>query len=242
MAQVRASTFNPRDYSDKAERLAAPFGVDDRVRGRRFGPERHDAVIDLTVSADVALRFNAKLSNLVQDHFGQDVLAPDTTDHPSKLTISGFHSLATGRREHAKERMQQRGVAAEQVKSVLDRPRSQERNPLENSVRLERDFEGRVLKVWVAEPWPPTYEAVIKSTAWHYCMTIKVPVKKKGLLIGKGGRTVQAIRASTGARVEVHEDGTVRISADDSQTVETARQRIVAIAVNSGRRHPGAWR
>jgi len=144
--------------------------------------------------------------------------------------------------QHARERMQQRGVTAEQVKSVLDRPHRQEKDPLENSVRLERAFERRVLKVWVAEPWPPTSEAVIKSTAWHYCMTVKIPVTKKGLLIGKGGRTIQAIRASTGARVEVHEDGTVRISAEDSQTVETARQRIVAITVNSGRRHPGTWR
>ena len=144
--------------------------------------------------------------------------------------------------QHAKTRMQQRGVTAEQVKSVLDRPHRQAKDPLENSVRLERDFERRVLKVWVAEPWPPTFEAVIKSTAWHHCMTVKIPVKKKGLLIGKGGRTIQAIRASTGARVDIREDGTVRISADDSRAVEAARQSIVAIVTDSGRGNPGTWR
>lgn len=131
---------------------------------------------------------------------------------------------------HANERMTQRGITSDQVTSVLIHHDRKETDPVENSVRLERDFEGRTLKVWVAEPWPATQKIIIKSAAWHYCTTVTFPVERKGLLIGRAGRTIEEIRASTGAHISVKDDGTVDISAGNSHSLEAARQKIEAIA------------
>lgn len=131
---------------------------------------------------------------------------------------------------HANERMTQRGITSDQVTSVLVHSERRESDPKENSVRLERDFEGRTLKVWVAEPWPATQEIVVKSAAWHYFTTVTIPIERKGLLIGRAGRTIDEIRASTRAHISVKDDGTVDISAGNSHSLEAAREKIEAIA------------
>jgi len=127
---------------------------------------------------------------------------------------------------HARERMSERGVTEAQVASALARSDRHEKDPVENSVRFERDFSGRTLKVWMAEPWPPTSEAVVKSTAWHYHESIRIPADRVGALIGRKGSTIQEIRTATGARISVDDDGTVRISADDNQSVQAAKSAV----------------
>lgn len=127
---------------------------------------------------------------------------------------------------HARERMSQRGVTTQQVAAALARPDRQEQDPVENSMRIERDFDGRTLKVWLAEPWPPTREAVVKSTAWHYHDTIRIPADQIGKLIGRRGGTIEELRRTTGARVSVEDDGTVQISGDDHAIVQAAKRAV----------------
>ena len=130
---------------------------------------------------------------------------------------------------HARDRMAQRGVTAQQVASALAGPDRQEKDPLENSVRIERDFAGRTLKVWMAEPWPPKHEAVVKSTAWHYHDTIRIPRSQIGKLIGRKGATIEEVRRMTGAHVNVEDDGTVQIGGDDNATVQAAKRAVKKI-------------
>lgn len=52
--------------------------------------------------------------------------------------------------------------------------------------------------------------------------TIKINPEKIGEVIGSGGKTIRNISASTGATVDVEEDGTVSIAAVDEEAVEKA--------------------
>lgn len=54
-------------------------------------------------------------------------------------------------------------------------------------------------------------------------VTIKVPVEKIGEVIGPGGKNIRNIIATTGAAVDMADDGTVTISAIDEASVEKAR-------------------
>ena len=54
--------------------------------------------------------------------------------------------------------------------------------------------------------------------------TVKIPPEKIGEVIGSGGKTIRNISATTGAQVDVAEDGTVSISAIDEQAVERAAE------------------
>ncbi len=54
--------------------------------------------------------------------------------------------------------------------------------------------------------------------------TVKIPPEKIGEVIGSGGKTIRNISATTGAQVDVAEDGTVSISAVDEQAVERAAE------------------
>lgn len=131
---------------------------------------------------------------------------------------------------HAKERMQERGVTAKQIELVLARPDRSESDPHENSVRLERDFDGRFLKVWVAEPWPPAGEVVIKSTAWRFTARFTIPANRIGTVIGRKGATIEHVRATTDASIHIGDDGTVMISAGEKSSVDAARKAIEALA------------
>ncbi|MBP6913284.1 MAG: polyribonucleotide nucleotidyltransferase [Candidatus Levybacteria bacterium] len=52
--------------------------------------------------------------------------------------------------------------------------------------------------------------------------TIKINPEKIGEVIGSGGKTIRNISASTGATVDVEEDGTVSVAAVDEEAVEKA--------------------
>ncbi len=53
--------------------------------------------------------------------------------------------------------------------------------------------------------------------------------EKIGLLIGPGGKTIRAIQESTGAVIEVDDDGTVIISSNDSAGAQAALRRVEAL-------------
>ncbi|MCL4397777.1 polyribonucleotide nucleotidyltransferase [Patescibacteria group bacterium] len=54
-------------------------------------------------------------------------------------------------------------------------------------------------------------------------VTMKIPVDKIGEVIGPGGKNIKNIIATTGAAVDIEDDGTVTISAIDEAAVEQAR-------------------
>ena len=59
--------------------------------------------------------------------------------------------------------------------------------------------------------------------------TVTIPVDKIGAIIGPGGKTIRAIQDETGVRLDIEEDGTVYISATDSESEAMARQRIESL-------------
>jgi polyribonucleotide nucleotidyltransferase len=64
---------------------------------------------------------------------------------------------------------------------------------------------------------------------------------KIGLLIGPGGKTIRAIQESTGAVIEVEDNGTVTIACSDGQSAQDALERVEALtaSVQIGRIYHG---
>jgi polyribonucleotide nucleotidyltransferase len=65
--------------------------------------------------------------------------------------------------------------------------------------------------------------------------------EKIGLLIGPGGKTIRAIQESTGASIEVEDDGTVTVASSGMEGAEEALRRIEALtaSVEIGRIYTG---
>jgi hypothetical protein len=71
-------------------------------------------------------------------------------------------------RQHARDRLRQRGITERQVREVLEAPASAAYDPDQVSVRLEGLVGNRILRVWVRAPWPPASDTVtVKSAAWR---------------------------------------------------------------------------
>lgn len=70
--------------------------------------------------------------------------------------------------QHTYDRMNQRGIWHEHLEVVLSGPTSTHNDPSQDSVRLDAQVDGRLLKVWVVAPWPPKpgRTVVVKSAAW----------------------------------------------------------------------------
>lgn len=58
---------------------------------------------------------------------------------------------------------------------------------------------------------------------------IRINPDKIGLLIGPGGKTIKSIQESTGAQIEIEDDGTVTIASIDAEAAEQARLKVEAI-------------
>jgi hypothetical protein len=70
-------------------------------------------------------------------------------------------------RQHARDRLRQRGITERQVREVLEAPLSATYDPNQVSVRLEGLVANRITRVWVRAPWPPASDTVtVKSAAW----------------------------------------------------------------------------
>ncbi len=96
------------------------------------------------------------------------------------------------------------GLTDEQVKNILDRALSARLQVLQ------------VIKVALSEPRKALSEYAPKIE------TIQIPVDKIGELIGPGGKNIKLIISTTGAQVDVEDDGTVTISGTDAQAVGKA--------------------
>jgi polyribonucleotide nucleotidyltransferase len=56
--------------------------------------------------------------------------------------------------------------------------------------------------------------------------SIRVPVDKIGAIIGPGGKTIRDIQETTGARIDINDEGIVFISSDNSESARMAQERI----------------
>lgn len=59
--------------------------------------------------------------------------------------------------------------------------------------------------------------------------TIMIPVEKIGAVIGPGGKVIRAIVEETGTKIDIEDDGKVRIAATDQASAEKAIARIEAL-------------
>src|SRR6476660_4147824 len=60
-------------------------------------------------------------------------------------------------------------------------------------------------------------------------ITVKINPEKIGLLIGPGGKTIKGIQESTGAKLDIEDDGTVYISHMDAAGAESAKMKVEAL-------------
>jgi polyribonucleotide nucleotidyltransferase len=72
-------------------------------------------------------------------------------------------------------------------------------------------------------------------------ITVQINPEKIGALIGPGGKNIKAIQESTGAKIDIEEDGKVYISHRDAAGAEAARAKVEAITeeVKIGRIYEG---
>ncbi|MCJ7717894.1 MAG: polyribonucleotide nucleotidyltransferase, partial [Anaerolineales bacterium] len=78
---------------------------------------------------------------------------------------------------------------------------------------------GEMLKT-IAEPKPDLKPHVPRI------QSIRVPVDKIGAIIGPGGKTIRDIQETTGARIDINDEGIVFISSEDGESARMAMERI----------------
>jgi hypothetical protein len=135
---------------------------------------------------------------------------------------------------HALTRMAQRGVSEAQVRDVLGNPDRAISTTYtspdlgeRDSVRLEKDFRRRMLKVWVPTDWASTEPVAVKSVAWQHFETMRIPGSRAGRVIGVRGQTIRDLEAIYDVRIIVDGGlGMARIVGDDAASVAGARRRI----------------
>ena len=61
---------------------------------------------------------------------------------------------------------------------------------------------------------------------------LKIKPEKIGMVIGPGGKVIRGIEEETGANVEIGDDGTVTISAQETEAMEKAKRRVEELTVD----------
>lgn len=133
--------------------------------------------------------------------------------------------------KHAKERMLERQVQQHHIEEVLAKPSRQIPDRDNDSVRLEAQIDGRILKVWVvAEPWITAKAVTVKTTAWaDVVQTFQIPAGQTGIVIGVGGSSIRQIEAASNSRISIGRTGMVTVSAGCAASVEKAKQMIFRV-------------
>ena len=105
---------------------------------------------------------------------------------------------------------------------------------LEQAHQARLHILGEMAKV-IAQPRASLSE---KAPSMH---TLKVPSEKIRDIIGKGGATIRALCDATGASIDIDDDGTVRVYADNQAAAQDAINRIEEITaeVEVGRIYKG---
>jgi polyribonucleotide nucleotidyltransferase len=103
------------------------------------------------------------------------------------------------------------GINAEIIKATLDQA---------------RDARREILKIMLSTLRQPRHD--ISKTAPRL-LTLKINPDKIGLLIGPGGKTIKGIQESTGAKIDIEDDGTVYVSHSEASGAESAKLKVEAL-------------
>ena len=63
--------------------------------------------------------------------------------------------------------------------------------------------------------------------------TLTIPVSKIGAVIGPGGKNIRSIVEQTGVKIDIEDDGTVRIAATDGEAARRAIEMVEAITATA---------
>lgn len=139
---------------------------------------------------------------------------------------------------HAAERMAERRVRDADVRATVaapdrviattyfDRGAAGEAGE-RDSVRLEKELRGRTLKVWVPPDWRSRVPVAVKSVAWQYGVTFRIPRSRVGTIIGRGGATIRELEQTYGVRITVDGGmGLARIVGDEEDALIRARRHV----------------
>lgn len=141
---------------------------------------------------------------------------------------------------HAAERMAERRVRDVDVRATVAAPdrviattyldRGTGEPGERDSVRLEKDLRGRTLKVWVPPDWRSQVPVAVKSVAWQYGVTFRIPRSRVGTIIGRGGATIRELEQTHGVRITVDGGmGLARIVGDDEDALIRARRHVESL-------------
>lgn len=89
-----------------------------------------------------------------------------------------------------------------------------------------REARREILKQMLSTLRQPRHEP---SKLAPRLIQIHINPEKIGLLIGPGGKTIKSIQESTGAKIDIEDDGTVQISHHDAAGAESARMKVEAL-------------
>src|SRR5207247_6759116 len=103
------------------------------------------------------------------------------------------------------------GINEEIIRATLDQAREARREILKIMLTTLRQPRGQI------------------SQHAPRLIQIRINPEKIGLLIGPGGKNIKGIQESTGAKIDVDDDGTVYISHLEADRAEAARQKVEAI-------------
>src|SRR5208283_5331138 len=89
-----------------------------------------------------------------------------------------------------------------------------------------REARREILKIMLA-----TLRAPRNTISQHAprLLSIHINPEKIGLLIGPGGKTIKGIQESTGAKIDIDDDGTVYISHMEAAGAEAAKAKVEAL-------------
>jgi polyribonucleotide nucleotidyltransferase len=103
------------------------------------------------------------------------------------------------------------GINEEIIRATLDQAREARREILKAMLSTLRQPRGKI------------------SDFAPRLIQVHINPDKIGLLIGPGGKTIKGIQETTGAKIEVDDDGTVNISHLDAAGAEAARAKVEAL-------------
>jgi polyribonucleotide nucleotidyltransferase len=93
------------------------------------------------------------------------------------------------------------------------------------SQALAQAREGRIhILTRMADTIPESRPAISRYAP--QIITISIPIEKIGAVIGPGGKMIRSIVEETGAKIDIEDDGTVKIASTDGSSAEKAMARI----------------
>ena len=112
------------------------------------------------------------------------------------------------------------------------------REIIEATLAQSREARIQILRTMLSAIPCPREE--ISSWAPRLLRT-KINPEKIGLLIGPGGKTIRGIQESTGAVIEVEDDGTVTVASHDAASAQAAMRKVEALteSVKVGKLYEG---